>query len=69
MDEQLRILNDQQISDKKLRALIIKARDESYDAIVSLEKDETTLERDQKHPLYQIGQYATLAVMRLSRKL
>ena len=55
MDEQLRILNDQQISDKKLRALIIKARDESYDAIVSLEKDEATLERDQKHPLYQIG--------------
>ena len=36
MDEQLRILNEKAIHDKHLRTLIIKIRDESYDAVASL---------------------------------
>ena len=33
MDEQLRILNERSIENRELRDLIIKIRDESYDAI------------------------------------
>ena len=69
MDEQLRVLNDKGIKDKEMRKLIMKARDESYDAVTSREKSEEALEKEQKSPIYQFGIYTTMAVMRLSRRL
>jgi len=69
MDEQLRILNEKGIKDKEMRSLIIKGRDESYDALAAQGLDETLLEKQVKSPIYQSTLYATMAVMRLSRQV
>ena len=52
MDEQLRILNEKEIVDRSLRDMIIKVRDDSYDALASQGKDEDTLDEEQKSKLY-----------------
>ena len=46
MDEQLRILNEKEIKDRNLRDMIIKVRDDSYDALASQGKDENTLDEE-----------------------
>ena len=42
MDEQLRILNENDIKNRDLRELIVKVRDESYDAIFSQEEQQSS---------------------------
>ena len=48
----MRILNEKGIKDKELRNLIMKVRDESYDAMASLGKDDLVLEIESKTKLY-----------------
>ena len=65
----MRILNEKGIKDKELRNLIIKVRDESYDAMASLRKDDLVLEIESKTKLYQTFAYTTMAIMRISRQI
>ena len=36
---------------------------------MSQDKDESEIEKEQKSPIYKFGEYATTAIMRISRKL
>ena len=55
MDEQLRILNEREIMDRQIRNLIIKVRDESYDAMAASTRDDSATRLETEGDEYSAG--------------
>lgn len=74
IDEQLRILNENNVEDKEVRKLIIKMRDESYDLMSDsgkLERIEHSIEdkKSNEYMLFTGSKWATISMMRLARQI
>ena len=74
VDEQLRILNENEVENTELRKLLIKMRDESFELMEKSGKQEK-IERkieDEKstdYLIYQAGSWATYTLMRVARQV
>ena len=74
VDEQLRILNENEVEDADLRKLLIKIRDDSFELLDKSGKQQKIDEQivDKKSPdylIYQAGSWATFTIMRLARQV